>query len=72
MKIPMEDAKKQYADIAVQYSLPENWENETLFSFDHLSNLVTQLHNSAYTASVKAVNRFATVDFVCFCPDAWF
>ena len=24
MKIPMEDAKKQYADIAVQYSLPEN------------------------------------------------
>ena len=61
MKIPMEDAKKQYADIAVQYSLPENWENETLFSFDHLSNLVTQLHNSAYTASVKAVNRFATV-----------
>ena len=57
----MEDAKKQYADIAVQYSLPENWENETLFSFDHLSNLVTQLHNSAYTASVKAVNRFATV-----------
>ena len=24
MKSPMEDAKKQYADIAVQYSLPEN------------------------------------------------
>ena len=57
----MEDSKKQYADIAVQYSLPENWENETLFSFDHLSDMVTQLHNSAYTASVKAVNRFATV-----------
>ena len=32
-----------------------------MISFDHLSNLVTQLHNSAYTASVKAVNRFATV-----------
>ena len=57
----MEDSKKQYADIAVQYNLPENWENETLFSFDHLSDLVTQLHNSAYSASVKAVNRFATV-----------
>lgn len=57
----MEDSKRQYADIAVQYNLPENWENETLFSFDHLSNLVTQLHNSAYTASIKAVNRFATV-----------
>lgn len=57
----MEDSKRQYADIAVQYNLPENWENETLFSFDHLSHLVTQLHNSAYTASIKAVNRFATV-----------
>lgn len=57
----MEDPKKQYADIAVQYNLPENWENETTFSFDHLSEMVTQLHNSAYTASVKAINRFATV-----------
>lgn len=57
----MEDSKRQYADIAVQYNLPENWENETLFSFDHLSHLVMQLHNSAYTASIKAVNRFATV-----------
>lgn len=57
----MEDSKRQYADIAVQYNLPENWENETLFSFDHLSHMVTQLHNSAYTASIKAVNRFATV-----------
>ena len=57
----MEDSKKQYADIVVQYNLPENWENETTFSFDHLTDMVTQLHNSAYTASVKAVNRFATV-----------
>ena len=45
----------------MQYNLPENWENETTFSFDHLTDMVTQLHNSAYTASVKAVNRFATV-----------
>ena len=59
--VPMEDSKKQYANIVVQYNLPENWENETTFSFDHLSDMVTQLHNSAYTASVKAVNRFATV-----------
>ena len=59
--IPMEDSKKQYADITVQYNLPENWENETTFSFDHLSDLVMQLHNLAYTASVKAINRFATV-----------
>ena len=57
----MEDSKKQYADIVVQYNLPENWKNETTFSFDHLSDMVTQLHNSAYTASVKAINRFATV-----------
>lgn len=57
----MEDNQKQYADIAVRYNLPENWENETLFSFDHLSHLVTELHNTAYTASIKAVNRFATV-----------
>lgn len=57
----MEGSKKQYADIAVQYNLPENWENEMTFSFNHLSDLVTQLHNSAYTASVKAVNRFSTV-----------
>ena len=57
----MEDSKKQYAEIVVQYNLPENWENETTFSFDHLTDMVTQLHNSAYTASVKAVNRFATV-----------
>ncbi len=27
----------------------------------NLSDLVLQLHNSAYTAAVKAVNRFATV-----------
>lgn len=51
----MEDSKRQYADIAVQYNLPENWENETLFSFDRLSHLVTQLHNSAYIKSYLEV-----------------
>ena len=61
----MEDSKKQYADIVVQYNLPENWENETTFSFDHLSDMVTQLHNSAYTASVKAINRFCYCQKLC-------
>ena len=49
------------ANIAVRYNLPENWEKETAFSFDHLSDLVLQLHDSAYIATVKAINRFATV-----------
>lgn len=43
------------------YNLPENWDKEAVFSFDHLSELVLQLHDSAYSASVKAINRFATV-----------
>lgn len=48
-------------EIAVQYHLPTNWEQEKSFSFDHLSEVVTILHDSAYSATVKAVNRFATV-----------
>ena len=48
-------------EIAVQYHLPTNWEQEQAFSFDHLSEVVTLLHDSAYSATVKAVNRFATV-----------
>lgn len=48
-------------EIVVRYNLPSNWANETGFSFDHLSDVVTQLHESAYSASVKAINRFATV-----------
>ena len=48
-------------EIAVQYKLPENWNNETAYSFDHLSELVEQVHNSAYSSSVKAINRFATI-----------
>ena len=47
--------------IAVQYQLPEKWNEETAFSFEHLSDLVEQVHTSAYSASVKAINRFATV-----------
>ena len=48
-------------EIAVQYHLPTNWEQEKAFSFDHLSEVVTLLHDSAYSATVKAVYRFATV-----------
>ena len=48
-------------EIVVQYHLPTNWEQEKEFSFEHLSDVVTLLHESAYSATVKAVNRFATV-----------
>ena len=48
-------------EISVQYHLPDDWEKEKEFSFDHLLDVVTQLHDSAYTATVKAINRFATV-----------
>lgn len=57
----MNQTKKTNTEITVLYNLPENWDKETSFSFDHLSELVLQLHNSAYFASVKAINRFATV-----------
>ena len=48
-------------EVAVQYKLPENWNNETAYSFDHLLELVEQVHNSAYSSAVKAINRFATI-----------
>jgi len=57
----MNQTKKTNTEIAVRYNLPENWDKETSFSFDHLSELILQLHDSAYSASVKAINRFATV-----------
>ena len=53
--------KAKQTEISVLYHLPENWSEETAFSFDHLSDLVLQLHDSAYSATVKAVNRFATI-----------
>ena len=55
------EEKKQTVDLAVRYKLPENWNNEKEFSFDHLSQLVEQVHNSAYTTTLKAINRFATI-----------
>lgn len=56
----MNKARNQMG-ISVLYNLPDNWQEETSFSFDHLSELVLQLHDSAYSATVKAINRFATI-----------
>ena len=41
--------------------MPKNWSQEKYFSFEHLTHLVEQVHNSAYSSSVKAINRFATI-----------
>mgnify|MGYP002517712214 CR=1 FL=1 len=57
----MDKKKTKHTEISVLYNLPENWADETAFSFDHLSKLVLQLHDSAYSATVKAINRFATI-----------
>ena len=45
----------------MRYDLPKNWSEEKNFSFEHLTHLVEQVHNSAYSSSVKAINRFATI-----------
>ena len=52
---------REQMGISVLYNLPDNWQEETSFSFNHLSELVLQLHDSAYSATVKAINRFATI-----------
>lgn len=57
----MDKTKTNHPGISVLYNLPENWSKESVFSFEHLSKLVLQLHDSAYSASVKAINRFATI-----------
>ena len=57
----MDKKKTKPTEISVLYNLPENWADETAFSFNHLSELVLQLHDSAYSATVKAINRFATI-----------
>ena len=57
----MDKTKAKHTEISVLYNLPENWADETAFSFEHLSELVLQLHDSAYSATVKAINRFATI-----------
>ena len=57
----MDKKKAKHTEISVLYNLPDNWADETAFSFEHLSELVLQLHDSAYSATVKAINRFATI-----------
>ena len=57
----MDKKKAKHTEISVLYNLPDNWAEETAFSFEHLSELVLQLHDSAYSATVKAINRFATI-----------
>ena len=52
---------KENDNIVVRYDLPKNWSEEKNFSFEHLRQLVEQVHNSAYSSSVKAINRFATI-----------
>lgn len=52
---------KENDNIVVRYDLPKNWSEEKNFSFEHLTQLVEQVHNSAYSSSVKAINRFATI-----------
>lgn len=52
---------KENDNIVVRYELPKNWSEEKKFSFEHLTQLVEQVHNSAYSSSVKAINRFATI-----------
>ncbi len=47
--------------ISIVYNLPEHWEEKTKLSFEQLSSAIETLHDSAYSATVKAVNRFATV-----------
>ena len=48
-------------EIEIKYKLPSDWEKTADISFAQLSDFITQLHDSAYTAAVKAVNRFATI-----------
>ena len=57
-KLIMEDRND---NIVVRYDLPKNWSEEKNFSFEHLTQLVEQVHNSAYSSTVKAINRFATI-----------
>ena len=57
----MNDTNQKHTDIAVTYNLPAHWEQEKAFSFEHLTDLIAEINDTAYTATVKAINRFATV-----------
>lgn len=47
-------------EISIVYNLPEHWDKKKKLSFEQLSSAIETLHDSAYSATVKAVNRFAT------------
>ena len=48
-------------EISVVYNLPKDWDKQKTLSFEQLSQVIDVIHDSAYSASVKAINRFATV-----------
>ena len=48
-------------EIAVVYNLPKDWAKQKALSFDQLSQVINLVHDSAYSSTVKAINRFATV-----------
>lgn len=48
-------------EISIVYNLPEHWAEKKKLSFEQLSGAIETLHDTAYSASLKAVNRFATV-----------
>ncbi|MBO4704154.1 MAG: DUF1016 family protein [Spirochaetaceae bacterium] len=52
---------KSENEISSVYNLPENWKEKKELSFEQLSSSIESLHESAYSATVKAINRFATV-----------
>lgn len=43
------------------FKLPSGWENAVPQNFESLASSLEQIHKNAYSASVKAVNRLATV-----------
>jgi len=43
------------------FKLPSGWENAKPQTFEKLAYSLEQIHKNAYSASVKAVNKFATI-----------
>lgn len=52
---------KMENEISVVYNLPKDWDKQKTLSFEQLSQVIDVIHDSAYSASLKAINRFATV-----------
>lgn len=43
------------------FKLPNDWQNSNPQTFEGLASSLEQIHKNAYTASVKAVNKLATI-----------